>query len=96
MPKYEDRAKARIRSGVPRFVRVLEAAGQRGITEADTVALVRQIMGDLLGYDPILDVTGEYELRGRYADLAVKMDGKPRFFAEVKALGRKLRPQDVQ
>lgn len=94
-PKFEIKAKERIRKGIERYQDVLRQAAQRGINEADTSTLVQSMLVDLLGYDRFSDLTGQFATKGRWADWAVKLDDNLGFFVEVKVLGSKLRDKDL-
>ena len=94
-PRYEVRAKDRIRKWLPKYVEVLQQASQRGISEEDTSTIVQSMLVDLLGYDRFREITGQYAVRGRWADWAVKVDDAIHFFVEVKPLGAKLREKDL-
>jgi hypothetical protein len=94
-PKYEVKARDRIRKGLLKYVEVLRQAAQRGIGEEDTSIIVRDMLVDLLGYDRFGDITGQYAVRGRWADWAVKNNEALSFFVEVKSLGTKLRERDL-
>jgi predicted type IV restriction endonuclease len=95
MAKYEEQAKRRIAQALTRYSNVLRVASERGINEADTAAIVKDMLADVLGYDKYLEVTSEYQVRGRYADFVVKRDEKPIFAVEVKAISRTLREHDL-
>ena len=94
-PRYEVRAKDRIRKWLPKYVEVLQQASQRGISEEDTSTIVQSMLVDLLGYDRFREITGQYAVRGRWADWAVRVDDSLHFFVEVKPLGAKLREKDL-
>ncbi len=94
-PKYEVNAKNRIRSFLKRFTDVLNKAEIAGFNESDTKALVHEILNNALGYDKFFEITSEFEIKGRYADFAIKLDNKIKFFIEVKAIGSKLSDKDV-
>jgi hypothetical protein len=90
MAKYVDTAKQRISDGIRKYGKIIEQAQKRGVNEADTRDIVKAILGDVLGYDPFFEVTGEYSVKGQYADFGVKMGDDIRFFVEVKSVGTKL------
>jgi hypothetical protein len=94
-PKFEIKAKDRIRKGLDRYTEVLRQATQRGITEEDTSTIVQSMLVDLLGYDRFSELTGQFAVKGRWADWAVRVDDTLNFFVEVKALGSKLREKDL-
>lgn len=72
---------------VPRFQKVLQIAKDRDVNESDTVAVLNDIFGDVLGYDKYLEVTSELAIRGTYCDLALRVEDKVQFLIEAKAIG---------
>lgn len=93
--KSEVKAKERIRKGLTNYVEILGQAAQRGISEEDTSTIVQSMLVDLCGYDRFREITGQYAVRGRWADWAVKVNDNLHFFVEVKPLGSKLREKDL-
>ena len=91
----EVRAKDRIRKALPRYVGILSQAMQRGISEEDTSTITQSILVDMLGYDRFQDITGQFAVRGKWADWAVKSDDTLHFLVEVKSLGSRLREGDL-
>ncbi len=94
-PKYEVKAKDRIRKGIAHYVPILKQACEQGANEANTSAIVHAMLAELLGYDRFFELTGEYEVRGHWADWAVRVDNNVLFFVEVKPVGPKLRDRDL-
>lgn len=90
MAKYVDEAKQRISEGIRKYTKILEQAKKRALNEADTRDIVKAILADVLGYDPFFEVTGEYSVKGQYADFAVKFGDQIGFFVEVKSILTKL------
>jgi len=86
----------RINSSLKVFQKILETQKSRDISEADTVTLVKDILGDTLGFDKYIELTGEYQIKGTFCDLAVKIDGKVKFLIEVKAIGTDLKTNHIQ
>lgn len=72
---------------VGKFQRILKNAKDRDLNEADTVDIVNDILGSVFGFDKYTETTREFAIRGTYCDLAVTMDGKIKYFIEVKAVG---------
>ena len=64
---------------------VTESQRKRDVSEADTVTVVKDILADVFGYDKYSELTSEYQIRGTYCDLAIRVEGKVRFLVEVKA-----------
>ncbi len=85
------RVEGRIKSGLRKFKPILEDARKADRSEEDTVTIVRDFLAEALGYDKYADITGEYQIRGTFCDLAVKVDNKLRFLIEVKAVDRTLK-----
>jgi len=93
--RLEVSTKDRIRKGLPRYAGILSQALQRGISEEDTSTITQSILVDILGYDRFQDITGQFAVRGKWADWAVKSGDTLHFLVEVKSLGSKLRERDL-
>jgi len=89
-PKYLDDAASRIQSNLKKFSHIVAQAKTRNINEADTRDIVKAMMHELLGFDPFFEVTGEFSIKGQYADFAVKIADSILFFTEVKSIDTKL------
>ncbi len=81
---------------VPRFQKVLRIAKDRDVNESDTVAVLSDIFGEVLGYDKYVEVTSEVAIRGTFCDLALKVDDKVQFLIEVKAIGITLKESHMK
>ncbi len=93
--RIEISAKDKIRKSLPRYAGILSQAMQRGISEEDTSTITQSILVDILGYDRFQDITGQFAVRGKWADWAVKSGDTLHFLIEVKSLGSKLRERDL-
>jgi hypothetical protein len=91
MSKIPNKVETRIKEALKRFKPVVEQAKARDIGEADTSTLVKDILADLFGYDKYADITAEYQIKGTFCDLALKVDGKLALLIEVKAIGLELK-----
>lgn len=85
------RVQTRISSQLKRYAPILSRARDRDINEADTVAVVRDLLRDLFGYRKYTEITTEYAIRRTYCDLAVKIDDNVKLLIETKAIGQELR-----
>lgn len=65
------------------------------MNEADTVRRVTKVLEDALGYDPMLEIGREAQLKGKYLDLLIKVDDVARLIVEVKRAGIKLRDRHI-
>jgi predicted type IV restriction endonuclease len=81
---------------VPKFQKVLQIAKDRDVNESDTVAVLNDIFGDVLGYDKYLEVTSELAIRGTYCDLALRVEDKVQFLIEAKAIGIDLKDSHMK
>jgi hypothetical protein len=91
MVKTPARVRTRIAQQVRRFQSIVSDAAKRDINEADTARMVADMIGEIMGYDKMLEITGEHSIRGTYVDLAIKVKDEIRFFVEVKAVNAELR-----
>ena len=81
---------------VTKLQRVLKIAVDRDINEADTVAIVKDIFSDIMGFDKYTEITREYAIRGTFCDLAIKIENKLQFLVEVKAIGLDLKESHLR
>jgi len=86
----------RYKKSVPKFKKVLEIARKRDINEADTVAIIQDMLAEVFGFDKYIEITSEYCIRGTYCDLAIKMDDKIQYLLEVKAIGLVLKDNHLR
>lgn len=90
--RFADRAKANLK----RYQKILESARTRDVNESDTVVIISDFLGEILGYDKYQDVTTEFAIRSTFCDLAVKRDGRLAFLIEVKSIGTELRENHLR
>ena len=81
---------------IPKFKRILEKAYSRDINEADTVAIVKDMLCDIFGYDRYEEITSEYAIRNTYCDLAIKIDDSVYYLIEVKSISTDLKEQHLR
>lgn len=86
----------RLIAGIKRYQPILAAAKVRDVGEADTVTIVKDMLGDVFGYDKYSEVTSEFAIRGTYCDLAIKVDTVLHTLIEVKAVGLDLKEAHVK
>jgi hypothetical protein len=92
MPNVPNRVAERIIAGLKKYPKIVVAARDRDINEADTVVIVTDFLSEVLGFDKYSgEITTEFSIRGTYCDLAVKVDGKVLYLLEVKAIGLALK-----
>jgi len=96
MSRIPKRVAERYMRTVPKFERVLKAAQDRDITEADTVLITQDMLAEVFGFDKYQDITAEYAIRGTHCDLAIKVDEKIQYLIEVKAIGLTLKENHLR
>ncbi|WP_426163032.1 hypothetical protein [Sandarakinorhabdus sp. DWP1-3-1] len=90
MSRIPKRVNDRLIEGLKRYQPIVGKLRERDISEADTVTVVKDILCDVFGFDKYIDLTSEQQIRGTFCDLAIKLDGKVRYLAEVKSAGTNL------
>lgn len=96
MPTIPKKVVDRFVHELGRFQKVLQSAKDRDINESDTVVIVTDMLSYVFGFDKYSEITSEYAIRGTYCDLAVKVDGAPKYLIEVKAIGTNLKDNHLK
>lgn len=96
MPTLPSKVETRIKETLKRFQPVIEQAKTRDVGEADTSTLVKDILAELFGYDKYNEITAEYQIKGTYCDLAIKIEGKLALLIEVKAVNLELKESFIK
>jgi hypothetical protein len=96
MANIPSKVAARIKESLRKFQPVIEQTKARDVGEADTSTLVKDILADLFGYDKYSEITAEYQIKGTYCDLAIKIEGKLVLLIEVKAINLELKESFVK
>lgn len=84
-----------IRRSLKKFLPHLLKARDENLNEADTVQRIVLFLNEVLGYDPMSEITRESQIKDRYVDIAVKVDGAIRWLVEAKAAGVQLRSRHL-
>lgn len=84
-----------IRSPLKKFARHFNALRSAKANESDTVARLRHFFEEVLGYDGVSDISSETELKGKYVDLCLKIDGSICLLVEAKAAAMELRVRHI-
>lgn len=86
----------RQRRAILRVQKTLAGLDARKVKEAETCAVVEEVLTRVLGYDPFLHLRRQHPVRGigsvEFVDFAIMIDPQrdPAFLVEVKALGTAL------
>lgn len=85
------RVSDRLVRSIGKFKQILSIAKDRDVNESDTVAIIKDILSEVFGYDKYLEITSEFAVRGTYCDIAIKLNNKVEYLIEVKAIGLDLK-----
>jgi len=85
-----------IRKPLKKFLPHLLEAQADNLNEADTLQRLVKCFEDVLGYSTMTDLTREQQIKEKYVDLAVKVDGVVRLLVEAKAGGVTLRDRHIE
>lgn len=88
--KIAKKTQDRLISGLKRYQPIVRKLAERDISEADTVTVIKDMLTDIFGYDKYAELTSEQQIRGTYCDLAIRVEGKIHYLAEVKSAGTSL------
>lgn len=85
-----------IRRPAKKFLPHFVLAQEQNLNEADTVQRVIRFLEEVLGYNPMTEITREKQVKDKYVDLAVKIDDGVKFLIEVKSAGTELRDRHIE
>lgn len=85
-----------IRKDLKNMLPHLKKAQEDNLNEADTILRVIKVLEQVLGYDGLTEITREQQIKDKYADLAVKIDGIVKFLIEAKAASIGLRDRHIE
>jgi hypothetical protein len=88
--KIPKKAHDRLIAGLKKYQPIVGKLRERDISEADTVTVIKDMLTDIFGYDKYTELTSEQQIRGTFCDLAIKVEGKIYYLAEVKSAGTTL------
>jgi predicted type IV restriction endonuclease len=71
-------------------------AREDNLNEGDTLLRIIKVFEEALDYDPMSEITRESQVRHKYVDLAIKIDGVTRFLVEAKPAGTILRDRHIE
>jgi hypothetical protein len=88
--KIPKKTQDRLVAGLKKYQPIVGKLRERDISEADTVTVIKDMLTDIFGYDKYAELTSEQQIRGTFCDLAIKVEGKIYYLAEVKSAGTNL------
>lgn len=84
-----------VKRALKKFRPHLLQAKADSLNEADTVQRIIKVFEDVLGYSALSEITRESNIKDRYVDLAIKLDGRIRILVEAKSAGTVLRDRHI-
>lgn len=85
-----------IRRPLKKFLPHLLQAKSDNLNEADTVQRVIKVFEDVLDYSALTEISRESNIKDKYVDLAIKLEGAIRLLVEVKSAGTILRDRHIE
>lgn len=85
-----------IRKPLKKFLPHLIEAREKNLNEADTIQRIEKLFELVLGYDILGDVSREAQLKGKYVDMVLKIDGQVRVLVEAKSAATTLRDRHIE
>ena len=85
-----------ITKALKRFLPHLLEAQRDNMNEADTVQRLCKVFEDVLGYDGLTEISREAQMKNKYVDVALKVDGVVKLLVEAKAAGIALRDRHIE
>lgn len=84
-----------IRKALQKFAPTFLAARDASLNEADTVLRLCKCFETVFGYDAIEDISREANLKNKFVDICLKIDGKVKILVEAKAAPVQLRDRHI-
>lgn len=84
-----------IKKPLKKFLPHVLKAREDNLNEADTLQRIIKVFEEVLDYDPMTEITREAQVRHKYVDLAIKLDGTVRFLVETKSAATVLRDRHI-
>lgn len=84
-----------IRKPLKKLLPHLLKAREDNRNEADTLLRIIKVFEEVLGYDPMAEITREAQVKDKYVDLAIKIDGTVRLLVEAKSAATALRDKHI-
>lgn len=79
-----------------KFSKIFIDAQEQGKKEADIVMYLVQFFHEALGYDIFKEISKEYQIKGKYCDIALKMEGEVGILVEAKQPGMRLVKKHIE
>lgn len=78
------------------YSNIFKEAQEKEKKEADVVMYLVQFFKTVLGYDIFKEISKEYQIKGKYCDIAIKIKGQVEMLIEVKKSGMRLVDRHIE
>jgi len=85
-----------IRKDLKKYLPHLLKAQEENLNEGDTVLRLGKVFEDVLGYDPMSEISRESAIKDKFVDIALKVEGTTRLLVEVKSAATPLRHKHIE
>jgi hypothetical protein len=85
-----------LKKQLKRFAGIFREAQAQGKKEADIVMFVVQFFKEALGYDIFTEISKEFQIKEKYCDIAIKLQGQVELLTEVKQAGLRLADRHIE
>jgi len=87
---------ADMRKALRKFAPTFISARDESLNEADTVLRLCKCFETVFGYDALEDISREANLKNKFVDICLKIDGKVKILIEAKAASVQLRDRHIE
>jgi len=85
-----------IKRQLKRFIPIFLRSQEENLNEADTGQRLIKFFEEALGYDSMTELSKEKQIKGKYVDIAIKIDNHVRVLIETKSAGTTLRDRHIE
>lgn len=85
-----------VRKPLKKLLPHLIKAQEDNLNEADTLQRIVKVFEEVLGYHPLDEISRETQVKDRFVDAAIKLDGTIRLLVEAKSAGTVLRDRHIE
>jgi predicted type IV restriction endonuclease len=85
-----------ISKSLKKFLPHLLQAQRDNLNEADTVQRLIKVFEEILGYDAMTEISRESQMKNKYVDICLKVDGAVQLLVEAKAAAVSLRDRHIE
>jgi len=85
-----------LKKNLKKYSDIFRDAQEKGKKEADVVMYLIQFFKDALGYNIFKEISKEYQIKGKYCDIAIKIKGQVEMLIEAKQPGIRLADRHIE